>query len=518
MTWTRTLSMNGRLLVLLSALATALALVALPAAAPADAQEDDGVQPARVSGETRYETAADIARLTFPDGAQDAILVTGEDYPDALAASFVAGAQSAPILLTPQASVTGAVWQALQDLEVERVIILGGEAAVSATAEAQLDDGGYDTLRIAGANRFATAADAASNFGGLGVGQVDGDRTALLASGEEDRFADALAAGPIAAEASLPLLLTPTGQAVDVVAEALEELDIERIIVVGGSAAVSADVVTYYADRGYEMERWAGATRTDTATVVAQNAYERFDAFDPSLILLARGDDYPDALAAIIHGAVTGSAILLTANPTVLSPSTEGYLFDLCPQVDAIRALGGTGAVSEQALSEAVSAADQCRDGVPEEGDAQQSYIVSPQEFIEDAELGHEQRFELSGDADSLAGATEMALFPCEDVNLQGGQVWFTDSDGDGFADGVGSSDTGAAWISQIQGVSQSEDQTRDRAVQPEPGYSWHIQSNAPDCTIPVVWEGGPHDAELPVDGDGAPTVRFGVGAISWSG
>ena len=43
-------------------------------------------------------------------------------------------------------------------------------------------------------------------------------------------------------------------------------------------------------------------------------------------------------------------------------------------------------------------------------------------------------------------------------------------------------------------------------------------RSEAPDCGVPVVCDsGGEQSDELPVDEHGAPTVRFGVGEITWT-
>jgi putative cell wall-binding protein len=345
------------LLVVLGVIALVLAL--LPATAAAQQEQDDGVSPARIDGETRFHTAANIATTTF-DSADVAVLATGQDYPDALAASFAAGSVEGPVLLVTRDGVPAPTWTALEALDVDAVVLIGGDAAISAAVEEELGDAGYETDRIEGVNRFQTASAVAMRYGTeQGIGTVEGQRTAILASGES--FPDALSAGPLAAAASLPLLLTPRDTTEFSVNTSLEQLDIERIIVVGGQAAVSSDVVEFYQER-YEVERFAGPDRNATAATVATNAIQRFADFSAAGILLARGDDYPDALSASIHGAQIGAPILLTSNPTVLSPATEGWLTDACPAVDFIRALGGTSAVSTQALDEAVKAAEDCLD------------------------------------------------------------------------------------------------------------------------------------------------------------
>jgi putative cell wall-binding protein len=350
-------------LAVLGALALALALLVAPAQAQ-QPEDEERVTPDRVSGADRFATAAAIATATFPQ-ADVAVLATGENYPDALAASFAAGSAEGPLLLTARTEAPPSTLAALDELGVGTVVLVGGQAAIDQAVAAQLEGEGYDVERVSGVNRFQTASAIAMRYGTtVGVGTVDGDRTALLASGEA--FPDALAVGPLAAGANLPLFLTPRDTTEVSVNQSLEQLAIERIIVVGGTAAVSADVVERYQDAGYEVERFAGASRTETAVVVAQNAIERFDDLSAAAVLLARGDDYPDALAASIHGAVIGAPILLTANPTVLSPATEGWLFDTCPAIEVVRAVGGTAAVTDQALNEAVLAAGQCLDDAPD--------------------------------------------------------------------------------------------------------------------------------------------------------
>ena len=342
-------------------IAAAAVLLTLLPTTPVDAQQagDGGVTAARVKGVQRFETAARIASLTYDD-VDVAVLVTGLDFPDALAGSYAAGLLAGPILLTEGDSVPPSTLETLADLTVDTVVILGGTGVINEEVEQSLADNGYATQRIAGETRYHTAAEVARRYGGpeSPTQLLEGDRTAILASGE--RFPDALAAGPLAAKAHLPLLLTPHGRTVPVVGQTLAELGIQRILVIGGSAAVSPEVVQTYRNQGYTVERLAGATRGDTATVVADHAIGRFIGFSPSLLLLARGDAFPDALAASVHGAMSGAPIVLSATPHTLGGATEGWLAARCPDIDVLRALGGAGAVAPSTLDSAVSAAERC--------------------------------------------------------------------------------------------------------------------------------------------------------------
>lgn len=347
----------GRVLLVLGGLALGAALSAGLAAGPAAAQEQEGTTAERVSAGERFGTAANIATATF-DQAAVAILATGEDFPDALTASFAAGAVEGPILLTAGDQVPDATWQALEELAVETVVLIGGIGAISDGVEQQLEAEGYLVERVAGADRFATAVQVATRFGPeIDIGWVDGDRVAILASGTQ--FADALSAGPLAAAAKLPLFLTERDAPNELVTLALEDLRIRRIIVVGGESAVSEEVVAYY-EQDYEVERMSGPTRTATAATVAENLVQRFGIFSNERVLLARGDAFPDALAASVHAASLGAPILLTATPNVLSRDTSSWLASQCPEIGLVRAVGGGAAVRSQTLASAVSAAETC--------------------------------------------------------------------------------------------------------------------------------------------------------------
>jgi putative cell wall-binding protein len=85
-----------------------------------------------IGGANRYDTARLAALAQFPGGAANAILATGENFPDGLSASDVAGALGAPLLLTPTASLAPETTSALASLHVHTVQIVGGPAAVSA--------------------------------------------------------------------------------------------------------------------------------------------------------------------------------------------------------------------------------------------------------------------------------------------------------------------------------------------------------------------------------------------------
>ncbi len=190
------------------------------------------VQIVRVSGADRYATSAavttlkgvtGIRKLTFDYGlpmVRTAIIATGQVTADALAAGPISY-NGLPVLLTNGASLSTAVTDALQSMDIKQVLILGGTPSVATSVETQLNGLGITRItRIAGPDRFGTAADlwtfaflpaptvTQPHSGGLGFLNEGEYNIAFLANGYI--FADALAAGPLAGSmGNAALLLTP---------------------------------------------------------------------------------------------------------------------------------------------------------------------------------------------------------------------------------------------------------------------------------------------------------------------
>jgi putative cell wall-binding protein len=325
-----------------------VALTASPAAA---------ATTARIGGANRYDTARLAALATFPGGAATAVLATGQNFPDALAASTLAGALGAPILLTPTANVAPETVAALATLHVHTVQIVGGPAAVSPAVIAQLTGLGYSVpTAIAGATRYDTAAAiAAAAATSAPVGTIGGKKTAIVATGEN--FPDALAAGSASYFAHFPVLLTATAALSSQASAAITTLGITNVLIAGGPAAVSAGVETSLkalAGGALTTTRLAGATRFETAVAWATNDTAPVISgglgMSAANVILASGLNFPDALV----GAEFNWPILLT--PGTLPPSVATFLGANAAAITKITALGGTAAVSDAALAAAGAA------------------------------------------------------------------------------------------------------------------------------------------------------------------
>lgn len=336
--------------------AAALGLAAVPAAAENTVDRD------RIGGVDRYDTAARMATHAFPDGASHVILARGDDYADSLAAAPLASAKNAPVLLTGSTSLPTVTIDALEALDADAVTVAGGPGAVDPEVESALEAHGYEVVRLAGDDRYDTAAQLVERqVAREQVGELWGETTALVASGEG--FADALMGGWYAAlgDPPLPLVLTGGDHLPAATVDALEAAGVERTIIIGGEAAVSVDVADALEAEGFAVSRRAGDDRHGTAVQVADAAGRDFAHTSIEEIYLARDDHYADAVAAAPAVAQL-ERVLLLSHPD--AEPYRGILADRAchnPGVDRVTAVGGEEAVSPAELDATAEMAGACR-------------------------------------------------------------------------------------------------------------------------------------------------------------
>lgn len=176
------------------------------------------VETTRLAGTSRWGTAQAIAREvgapTSGTFADTAFIVSGQNYPDALAASPLAARAGIPILLTQKTALPAETLASLSELGIKHVVIVGGVGVVSMSVETALETAGYrvagvsdndfasvDT-RLHGASRYETAM-RCSDYS-VALGGFD-DSTIFLATGKN--WPDALALAPVAGKRGYPLML-----------------------------------------------------------------------------------------------------------------------------------------------------------------------------------------------------------------------------------------------------------------------------------------------------------------------
>ncbi|NIA25999.1 MAG: hypothetical protein GWP04_10595, partial [Gammaproteobacteria bacterium] len=197
----------------------------------------------RLSGSDRYASAAAVSAATFAPGVPVAYIATGLDFPDALAGGPVGALRGGPILLVGS-SIPAATAAELQRLAPDEIVILGGTGVVSSSVESALAT--YTTgavRRLSGPNRYATAAAISQDYFTPGVPVV------YIATGLN--YPDAMSGGPAAAHQGGPMLLVGQNVIPGETRQELLRLETARIVVLGGTGAVSdavlADLESYLA-------------------------------------------------------------------------------------------------------------------------------------------------------------------------------------------------------------------------------------------------------------------------------
>lgn len=275
----------------------------------------------RLAGADRFATAVAASNAGFAAGSASAVVLARADsYTDALVAAPLAAAKNGPLLLT-----SGDTLPAGTRVELQRVLasggtvyLVGGVSAIPASIETQLTGLGYQTTRLQGVDRYATAVAVA--------GALGNPSTVLLTTGIN--FPDGLAAGPAAAKVGGAVLLTD-GTSMPTETQGYLTAHASISYAVGGPA-VAADPTAIAV---------TGADRYGTAAAVAAKFFTA-----PTVAGVATGANFPDALAGGALLAHLKGPLLLTA-PTTLPGATSSYLA-ANPTLGTVDVFGGTGAIS----------------------------------------------------------------------------------------------------------------------------------------------------------------------------
>ncbi len=299
----------------------------------------------RVAGDSRYLTAQELS-ANFPEGVETVYIASGQGYPDAMSGAPAAAqgkievlgtmetpdGNPAPVLLAQQDNLTNATHAALDALDPDNALILGGTSIIDETVEAEVvermgDDG--NVQRIQGANRYETAAALAELF--------EDPSVVYVASGVDGAYPDALTGSALAGADDAPVLLTKTDQVPQATMDALESLGNPSVMVIGGPKAVSDAVMEELG----ATERIAGEHRWGTAAEVSAGNYSP----DVPVVYLASGWDFPDALAS---SALAGSqdVPVLLSKDNAIPQVIWAELDRLSPERVVI--VGGTEAISAE--------------------------------------------------------------------------------------------------------------------------------------------------------------------------
>jgi putative cell wall-binding protein len=277
----------------------------------------------RLSGDDRILSAIAASQSAFTDGSAEAVVLARSDgFADALAATPLAARKGGPLLLTGSSGLDDRVLE-----EIVRVLpaggtvyLLGGTGALSTAVETRLASWGFARTRYAGADRYATAVKVA-------VDGLDSPDTVIETTGLA--FADALAAGAVAAHLDAAVLLTAGATQSASTAAYLAAMSPTRYAIGGPAAAADPGATSI-----------VGTDRYETAVLAAIEFFE-----SPDILGFASGADFPDALGGGTHVAHAGGPLLLVPTTGSLPVPLTIYLADVAAEEPAAFLYGGTSAV-----------------------------------------------------------------------------------------------------------------------------------------------------------------------------
>ncbi len=285
----------------------------------------------RISGPGRVETSIEISKFENTK-SKTVILADARNYPDALAASNLTNGRYSVILVQNQ--LTQAIINEITRLEAQDLIILGGTNSISEDIEKGLADiaGVKNVSRIAGENRYDTCQKIFNHAK---------KKSLVLASGEI--FPDALATSSILDQAGL--LLTKKDQLPSEAQAAIKDLNHDNFLIVGGENSIQESLATSISNK-YQYAshtRISGNNRYETSAKIG-------DRLVSSTVILASGENFPDALAASTLAQKIDSPILLVSKDKI-----DQSVIDYFKKHNIKKALvvGGQLSISDKTLANA---------------------------------------------------------------------------------------------------------------------------------------------------------------------
>lgn len=273
-----------------------------------DKRED----PQRVPGSDVFAVSAALSANAFPTGTDSVVVASGEGWAEAIGAPVLARRLGVPTLIVPGENL----WASMASQnELARLrglrpspsaILLGEIGGITPVVEAQLQQQGWATRRMVGANRFETAA--------LAGGSAASPYAVLLGSGD---FTRAGAAALLAARFQAPLLLTERDAVPSATQSTLALSGAARVILVGDETTIGESVANWLNANGHPV--WKRHDSSDPADLsvaaledsVPPDRYARFRIVNRSA--------YQDALSAAADPNPRTTATLLCGPDSLLT-------------------------------------------------------------------------------------------------------------------------------------------------------------------------------------------------------
>jgi putative cell wall-binding protein len=257
------------------------------------------------------------AATVAAEDIESVILTTDTNYPDTLVASLAANKIGAPVLLTSARELPAETEEELNNLSPSNIYIIGGPAVVSKSLEESLSIE-YTVVRLWGMTRYGTAVEVAEYFWESAPQALlvwdalkkPGDGNSELVSEARD----------LAMQDEMPMLLIGKNHIPGQVVDALNNLSVESVVLVGN---VGSDVIDTLDEMGIEIsEQIKGEDVNKTRTKLRDRIMEKLRTrTDRPLVVVAIGN-WSDTIKAPYR-----------PNGTSRHITSEGQIDDLIAEI-----------------------------------------------------------------------------------------------------------------------------------------------------------------------------------------
>ncbi|HAQ06866.1 MAG TPA: hypothetical protein DCR24_04825, partial [Bacillus bacterium] len=183
--------------------------------------------------------------------------------------------------------------------------------------------------RIAGKDRFEVA---------VKIAQKGWPSSSTVFISNNNAFADALSAAPLAYKKDAPLLLTGQASLHPLTKAEIKRLGASEVIIIGGKGSVGESIEAELRNMGKSVRRIGGKNRFEVSRNIALELGEYQTA------IVANGLNFPDAISIAPYAAKNGFPILLT-RPEYLPQETIDVLKRKSPQTTIV--VGGEASVNK---------------------------------------------------------------------------------------------------------------------------------------------------------------------------
>ncbi|MHC6178908.1 cell wall-binding repeat-containing protein [Clostridium sp. JNZ X4-2] len=255
--------------------------------------ESQSAATTRLFGVDRYSTNMKVADYGWTGHSDYAIIVSGENFPDAVCSAPLSVKYNAPLLMTAGNTLSTDVQDKLTNLGVKKVFLIGGTGVISSEVENELTQKNIDVQRLGGSTRIETSIEIAK--------QIGGNELFLVSS---EGFADALSISPYASSKAAPLVLTTSSGVPEAVKDYVDTVRPSKTYIIGGQGVIPDNTASYFG----EYERLGGQDRYETNAEVISKLY---NISNIQKIYIAAGINYPDALSISPLAARDSSPVVL---------------------------------------------------------------------------------------------------------------------------------------------------------------------------------------------------------------